>query len=127
MANAVTTQVDSGSAAATLTIYSGTRPANANTALSGNTALATFTLNSTAFGAASSGVITLAGTPLTVVASNTGTAVFFRVATGGTGGAGVCFDGDVATSGSDLNLNSTSITSGVNVTISSGTFTAPAT
>jgi hypothetical protein len=34
-------------------------------------------------------------------------------------------DGSVATSGAQINLNTTSITSGVNVTITSGTVTMP--
>lgn len=106
-------------------IYSGTEPATANTALSGNTVLATFTGGSPVFGAASGGIITLSGTPLTVAASATGTATFFRAFK--TDGTTVVFQGTVGTSGQQLNLNTTSITSGVNVTITSGTVTMPLT
>lgn len=107
--------------AGTIKIYTGTQPATADTAASG-TLLATFTLGSPGFGAASGGVITLSGTPLTVAASNTGTAGWFRMAT--SGGSSI-LDGSVGTSGNQINLNTTSITSGVNVTITSGTITMP--
>lgn len=104
-------------------IYSGTEPATANTALSGNTVLATFTGGSPVFGAASSGVITLQGVPLTVAASASGTASFFRIFK--TDGTTVAVQGTVGTSGQQLNLNTLTITSGVNVTITSGTITMP--
>jgi hypothetical protein len=52
--NAITATVNNGS----LRIYSGTAPANADGALSGNTLLAQLTLGATAFGAAASGVAT---------------------------------------------------------------------
>lgn len=122
LANAVTTRVGTSGK---VIIYNGTEPADANTALSGNTALATFTLSSTAFGSSSAGVITLSGTPLTVAASNTGTATFFRMTQ--SDGTTVVIQGTVGTSGQQLNLNTTAITSGVNVTITSGTVTMPTT
>ena len=121
LATAVATAVDAGPAGGTIKIYTGSQPATADTAESG-TLLATFTLATTAFGAASGGVITLAGTPLTVAASNTGTAGWFRLED--STGANV-LDGSVGTSGNQINLNTTSITSGVNVTITSGTITMP--
>jgi hypothetical protein len=122
LANAVTTTVGTSGK---IIIYSGTEPATANTALSGNTALATFTLNSTAFGSSSSGVITLNGTPLTVAADATGSATFFRLLK--SDGTTVVLQGTVGTSGQQLNLNTVSITSAVNVTITSGTVTMPTT
>lgn len=120
MADAITTRI---AASGKLIIYSGTVPTNADTALSGNTVLATFTLSATAFGAASGGVITLSGTPLTVAAAATGTATFFRIFK--SDGTTCIAQGSVGTSGNQLNLNTTSITSGVNVTITSGTITMP--
>jgi hypothetical protein len=111
------------SGSGTIKVYSGTQPATADTALSGNTLLATFTCSATAFGSASSGVATLAGTPLSATAAATGTASFFRAADGG---GTTVFDGNVGTSGCDLNLNTTSITSGNTVQITSGTVTCPA-
>lgn len=121
LANAVTTRVGTSGK---IIIYDGTAPVDANTATTGsNHALATFTLSSTAFGSSSSGVITLAGTPLTVAASTTGTATFFRLTQ--SDGTTVVLQGLVGTSGQQLNLNTTAITSGVNVTITSGTVTMP--
>lgn len=121
MANAITTRADAGAGAATIKIYSGSQPATADTAATG-TLLATFTLSDPSFGAASSGVITLAGTPKTVAASASGTAGYFRLEDS----TGVdIMDGSVGTSGAELNLNTTTITSGVNVTITSGTITVP--
>jgi hypothetical protein len=111
------------SGSGTIKIYSGTQPATADTALSGNTLLATITCSATAFGSASSGVATLAGVPLSATAVATGTASFFRAADGG--GTTVC-DGSVGTSSADLVLNTTSITSGNTVQITSWTVTVPA-
>jgi hypothetical protein len=105
----------------TLVIYSGTQPTNPDTALSGNTALATFTFSATAFGSAShvssNEQITASFSASTVTASATGTATFARMFA--SNGTTVIGDLTVGTSGSDVNLNSTSITSGGNVTLSS--------
>ena len=101
-------------------IYAGTQPANANTAITGQTLLATLTLNATAFANAVGGVATAnAITSATAVAS--GTATFFRVFK--SDGTSVVFDGTVGTSGCDLNMNSNVISSGATVAISSLTFT----
>lgn len=121
LANAVDDAVNAGAAGGTIKIYTGTQPATADTAASG-TLLATFTLSTTAFGAASSGTITLAGTPLTVAAVATGTAGWFRLADSD---GNEVLDGSVSTSGAQINLNTTSITDGVNVSITSGTITMP--
>jgi hypothetical protein len=120
LANAITTAADAGTAAKII-IYGGTEPATADTAASA-TVLATFTCSDPSFGSASSGVITLAGVPLTVAASASGTATHFRLLTSANV---VILQGTVGTSGQQLNLNTTTITSGVNVTITSGTVTVP--
>lgn len=116
---------NTGSAAATIKLYSGTQPATADTALSGNTLLATFTLDNPAFGVASSGSITLGGTPRTTTGVAAGTATFFRAETGGTGGIGTVMDGDVGTASATLILNTTTISVGVDVSITAGTLTLP--
>lgn len=121
MSSALNTYINSGGAAK-LIIYSGTAPANASAALSSNTDLATFSLNSTAF-SSSGGVLTLNGVPLTVAASTSGTATFFRILLND--GTTVVVQGSVGTSGAELNLNTTAITAAVNVTITSGTVTMP--
>lgn len=122
MADAAVDLIDIGTAG-TLKIYDGTQPATGDTAVTTQNVLATFTLSDPAFGAASAGVATLSGTPKTVAASATGTATWFRIqASAGTN----IMDGAVGTSGAQLNLNTVSIVSGVNVSITSGTFTQPA-
>lgn len=118
-ADAVCARANSG----TLVIYSGTAPVNADTALSGNTVLATLSMAATAFGAASSGVAT-AGTITAATASATNTATFFRVFE--TGGTVVVFQGTVGTSGAELNLNSVSIVTGGNVAVTALTYTQAA-
>lgn len=99
----------------TLVIYSGTAPTGPNEALSGNTALATFTFSvSGSQGTPSAGSMTLAFSATTVTASASATATFFRVISSG---AVALIQGTVGTSGADFNLSSTAITSGDNVTI----------
>jgi hypothetical protein len=102
----------------TLVVYSGTAPNGANDSLTQNgspTALATWTFAAaSSWSAASGGSQNLDIPTLTVTASATGTATFFRVLN--SGGSSL-IQGTVATSGGDFNLSSTSITSGDNVTI----------
>ena len=100
-----------------LNIYSGTRPATGGTA---TTRLAQLTCNATVAPASSGGVLTLNSITADSSANATGTATWFRITT--SGGTAV-IDGDVGTSGSDLNLNSTSITSGGTVSVTSFTIT----
>jgi hypothetical protein len=98
-------------------IYEGTQPANANTAISGQTLLVSLTISGS-FGTDSDGTITLSSvTNGTAVA--TGTAQFFRITK--SDNSTVIMDGSVATSGADMNLNNTSINSGQTVSITSGT------
>lgn len=97
------------------------QPASPDVSLTG-TVLVTITLSDPAFGVASSGTATASGTPKTQAASNTGTAAWFRVSNGS--GTAI-IDGDVSTSGADLNLNSTSIQSGADVELTSWTFSVP--
>jgi len=104
----------------TLNIYSGTPPANVAASLSGNTLLVSLPCSAT-FGTTSGGVLTVNAITTTNGAA-TGTASFFRFATSG-GTAKV--QGTVGTSGSDLNLVTTSITSGQPVQVTSWTITAP--
>lgn len=116
MLDAITTFVG---ASGKLRIYSGTRPATGGAA---TTLLAELTLNATFAPAASAGVLTLNAITADSSADSTGTASWFRIWK--SDGTTACIDGDVGTSGSDLNLNTTSIVSGANVAISSFTITA---
>jgi len=94
-------------------IYDGTRPASGGTA---TTLLAQLALSATSAPAASSGVLTFNAITQDSSADATGTATWFRVTT--SGGTFV-IDGSVGTSGSDLNLTTTSIVATQPVSISS--------
>ena len=126
MADALDAYINTGGIGKII-IYGGSVPANANATASA-TVLATFdsvgsVVANPMFGNASNGVITLANTPMTKAASATGTATHFRIYQ--TNGTTVALQGTVGTSSADLILNTVSLTSGVNVTITSGTLTVP--
>lgn len=110
MLDAITSAVGGS---ALLRIYDGSRPATGGTA---TTLLAELTCNATFAPGASSGVLTLNSITQDSSANATGTATWFRIVTsGGT----FCVDGNVGTSGSDLNLTTTSIVSGQPVSVTS--------
>jgi hypothetical protein len=123
LADAFETRTDVGSGAATIKIYSGTQPADANTGLSGNTLLATFTLDNPAFGAASAGVITLGSVPRSTTGLAAGTATWARCESSD---PFTIFDCDCGTSSATLILNTTTVSVGVALSITSGTITVPA-
>jgi hypothetical protein len=102
---------------ALINIYAGAQPANANTAISGQTLLVTLTVTGS-FGTDSNGTITVS-TVTNGTAVATGTASFFRITKSDT--TTVVMDGSVATSDADLVLNNTSIATGQVVSISAGT------
>ncbi len=108
------------STAPILKIRTGAQPANCAASDTG-TVLATMTLPSDWLAAASSGSKALSGTWQDTSADATGTAAHFRIYD--SGGSTCHIQGSVGTSGADLNLDSTSITSGQSVTITSFTLT----
>ena len=116
--DAITTQI---STSGLIRIYSGTPPADCNTALSGNTQLAELACSSTFAGSAASGVLTANSITADSSADATGTATFFRVLTSG-GTAKI--QGTVGTSGTDMIIKSTAIASGAQVSISSFVLTS---
>ena len=79
--------------------------------------LATITLDATAGTVAGAGVLTLSGFPKSVSATADGTAAAARIRT--SADADVITGLTVGTTGSDINLDNTSIASGQQVTISS--------
>ena len=119
-ADAVCVRANAGS----LRIYSGTAPASADAALSGNTLLAELPMSATAFGAAVAGVATANAITADASADATGTATFFRILE--TGGVLVVLQGTVATTGAELNLSSISIVIAGSVSVSSLTYTQAA-
>lgn len=87
------------------------------------TVLATIALGNPIAAGASGGVLTLSGFPRSdTSADNTGTAAAARIRTA-SGGTDIVTGLTVGTSGSDINLDSVSITAGQTVTISSATIT----
>jgi hypothetical protein len=107
-----------------LRIYDGTQPANANTAITSQVLLAELRFNATAAPAASGGILTMNSITQDSSANNTGTATWFRALK--SDGSTAVFDGSVGTASCDLNLGSTSITSGASVAVTSMTYTVSA-
>lgn len=105
-----------------LRIYSGTQPANANTAITSQTKLAELRWNATAFAAAVAGVASA-----NAITSDTntvsGTATWFRALE--SDGTTVVFDGSVSTSGANINLTSTTIQTGGTLSVTTFTYTQP--
>jgi hypothetical protein len=114
--DAITTRAG---ASALLRFYDGTRPATGGTA---TTKLAELTCNATFAPSASGGVLTLNAITADSSADATGTATWFRIVK--SDGTTFVMDGNVGTSGSDLNMNSTSFTAGGSVATTSFTITA---
>ena len=102
-------------------IYTGSTPGNVASAATG-TLLVTLPC-SNPFGANTSNGVLVASAISSNTAIGTGTAGYFRVATNVAGTTAV-IQGNVGTSGSDLNLNSTAISSGQTITITSFQITA---
>lgn len=104
---------------ALLRIYDGSRPSTGGTA---TTLLAELTCNATFAPAASGGVLTLNAITSDSSANATGTATWFRIVQ--SDGTTHVLDGNVGTSGSDLNFNTVSFVSGATIAVSSFTITA---
>ena len=105
----------------TVEIRSGSQPASANDAATG-TLLATVSLGTS--GSAASGVVSLPD-PASVNAVASGTAGWFRVKSSG---AATVFDGSVTATGGggQMQLSSTSLTSGSPVDLTAFSYTQPA-
>jgi hypothetical protein len=103
-------------------LYSGTQPANADTAITSQVLLAEIAFSATAFGAAASGIATANAFTQDSSANNTGTATWYR--TFKADGTTALMDGSIGTSGSNINMVTTSITAGqpVQVTLFTITF-----
>lgn len=115
MLDEITTRAGNG---ALLRIYDGTRPSTGGAA---TTLLAELTCGTPFASAASGGTLTLGAITQDSSANATGTATWFRIVQ--SGGSTHVLDGNVGTSGSDLNLTTTSIVSGQPVSITSFTIT----
>ena len=129
-AGAIALLVDGGSGAGRLRIYSGSQPATPATSPTG-TLLLEVTLNDPSFGSPSTGVVTAAQSPaLSGTGAATGTAGYFRIVdsteAAGTG-LGI-IDGAVTATGGggECQLSTTSISTGLTVSVTSMTLTMPA-
>jgi hypothetical protein len=112
--NAVTALCNSGY----LKVYTGSQPAAGDSTITG-TLLATINLPSAAFAGASNGTANLNAT-LPATAGNTGTAGYFVILKNDN--STPVLMGSVGTASCNLNLGSTSISSGAQVSITSYTF-----
>lgn len=120
--NAVNALANSGK----LRIYSGTQPDTPEDAIDQNGAavlLAELTLNATAFGAASGGVITAAAITQDSAADATGTASWFRLWK--SDGTTALVDGTCGTASANLILATTSIVQNAIVQVTVFTLTLP--
>ncbi|MGR3302394.1 MAG: hypothetical protein ACUZ8I_07795 [Candidatus Scalindua sp.] len=130
--SALNTLLDSGE----LRIYSGSAPSLANDTETGTRLVTISTVTGSGFvlkfqNTASSGVLSKQTNTWDGVAVATGTAGYFRYCAstsdaGGTSTTEVRIQGAVATSGSELNMSSTSITNGATTTIDTFDITMPA-
>lgn len=111
MLDAITTRAG---ASALLRIYDGSRPATGGTA---TTLLAELTCNATFAAAAASGVLTLNAITQDSSANASSTATWFRIVK--SDGTTFVMDGSVGTSGSDLNLTTTTIVATQPVSVTS--------
>jgi hypothetical protein len=113
-------QDTTGFGGAHLRLYSGTKPATADTAITDQVLLVTFTIPVSSGNSITNGVITFGAiSDATAVAD--GTAAFFRVVA--SNGTTVVCDGTIGTADADLVLNSVVITNGANVSITAFTYT----
>lgn len=97
-------------------LYSGTQPANANTAITSQVLLVALPIAGV-FGTDTDGTLTL-GAVTQTNASASGTASFFRIFKSDNS---VVMDGSVGLSGADLILNTVDIVAGQSVDITAGT------
>ncbi len=111
MMDAITTRAGN---AALLRIYDGTRPATGGAA---TTLLAELTCGTPFAAAAVNGVLTAGAITQDASANATGTATWFRIVQ--SDGSTHVLDGNVGTSGSDLNLTTTSIVATQPVSVTS--------
>lgn len=115
--NAITTKIDAGSGAGLLRIYNGSRPATGGAA---TTLLAQLTFSDPSASAAASGILTFSAITSDSSADATGTATWARILDSD---LNIIMDCSVGTSGADINLNTTSITLGALVSVTSAIIT----
>lgn len=98
-----------------LRIYDGTKATNADTAVGAQVLLSEHRFSATSAPGASGGLVTFSAITDDTSANASGTATWFRCLA--SDGTTVVMDGNVGTSGTNLVLNSTTITAGATVKI----------
>jgi hypothetical protein len=126
--NAITALINVGSPPGKIKIYSGSAPATVETSASGTLLSSGIAFSTTAFGAAtdpgSTGLATATANTIAADtnAANSGTAGYFRA----TNAAGTAIlQGTCGTSSADMIMNTTTITAGDTIAISSFVITLP--
>jgi hypothetical protein len=124
MSQAMRVKIDADAAAPTIKVYTGAQPANPDTAIGAVTLLATFTLDGTAsFVDGAAGTIDLDATPvITATGVAAGTAAWARLADGA--GAAM-MDGSCGTASADFVMNTTTVSVGLALAITSGSVVVP--
>ncbi len=122
-ADEVLALIDAGSGAGLIRFYSGTQPATADTALSGNTLIATLTCSDPA-GTTSGGVLTFSSITADSSADNSGTISFARLVDSD-GNTVADYTVTATGGGGDIELSSVSVSAGDEVSLSSLTHTVP--
>lgn len=97
------------------------QPATVDTAIGGQVLLAELRFANPASGAAVNGVVTFSALTADSSANADGTATWFRAFK--SDGSTAVWDGSVSTSGATMNLNTTSIVAGAEVSVTSATYT----
>lgn len=115
LSDAFDAQINSGANPGGLRLWTGTA--------ADGTMLVEFEFAATAFGAAATGVITLAGVPIEGTAEAAGTAQSFDIVKDLAGTPEVQVDGDV---GAELTMNNAVIANGQTVNLTALTYTTPA-
>lgn len=110
------------SGAVELILYSGTVPADADTALSGNSEVATCVISNVAGAVDNTGSAQATLTVSSDTNTTGGTATFFRIENSSNV---VLLQGSVGTSGENLNLNDVAIPAGATLSVSSFTISMP--
>jgi len=125
--DAIVDLIDAGVGAGILRIYDGSQPANPQTAVSGQTLLATLTFSDPAFGAAATGVATASAITSDTNVDATSTASWARVLdSDGVDPTDAVFDMDIGQGSGTLSFDNTSFVAGGTAAISSMTVTVPA-
>ena len=120
MLDLIRVAIDAGTGPGKIKIYSGTRPVTGG-ALSGNTLLGTILCSDPCAPASAAGELTFSAFTDDEDADAGGTATWARITDSDDN---FVTDASVGTSGADINLNSTNITAGGIIRITSGTLTA---